>query len=205
MIAAVVLAAGAASRMGRPKQLLPLAGQPLVRHVAHAACTSTAHEVVVVTGAESAAVAAAVADLPLRVVYNPDWPAGQSASLKTGLAALAPEARAAIFLLADQPQVTPELINTIIGAYRQGGGSIALPVAAGRRGNPVLFDLTRWRPALMALAGDQGARGIIDANPGEVTTVDAPVEAFFDIDTPEDYNKLMELWQNRNLDGGDYL
>jgi molybdenum cofactor cytidylyltransferase len=197
MIAAVVLAAGAASRMGRTKQLLPLAGKPLVRHVAAAACAAAVGEVVVVTGAESAAVAAAVAGLPLRTVYNADWPAGQSASLKTGLAALAPEARAVVFLLADQPLVTPELINALIDSYRQGGATIAVPVAGGRRGNPVLFDLARWRSALMDLAGDAGARGIIDANPGEVAQIEAGPEIFLDIDTPDDYTKMQAIWNGR--------
>lgn len=196
MIAAVVLAAGAATRMGRSKQLLPLAGRPLVRHVAAAACAAAVGQVVVVTGAEGAAVATAVAGLPLSVVENADWQAGQAASLKTGLAALTPEARAAIFLLADQPLVTSDLINALIDAYRQGGATIALPVAGGRRGNPVLFDLARWRPALMALAGDAGARGIIDANPAEVVQIAAGPEIFMDIDTPADYVRMQEFWNN---------
>lgn len=197
MIAAIVLAAGAARRMGRPKQLLPLAGKPLVWHVADTACRAGLSEVIVVTGSQRAAVTEAVADLPVRPVHNPGWQAGQASSLRAGLAAAAPETAAAIFLLADQPLVSPDIIRALVAAWRA-GGTIVVPTASGRRGNPVLFDLGCWRRQLVALSGDAGARGIIAANPGEVQAVPVADEAiFFDVDTPDDYIKLQELYSER--------
>lgn len=195
MIAAVVLAAGAARRMGRPKQLLPLAGRPLVWHVADAACRSVVDEVIVVAGAGQAAVAAAVAGLPVRLVPNPRWRSGQASSLQAGLNAVSSGTSAVIFLLADQPLVTPALLDSLAAAYRAGGGSIVAPVAGGRRGNPVLFALERWRRQLLSLAGDAGARAIIAAHPDQVAAVPVADEAvFFDVDTPAEYDEIKRLY-----------
>ncbi len=195
MIAAVVLAAGAARRMGRTKQLLPLAGRPLVWHAAAAACRAFG-DVVVVTGSQGAGVAAAVADLPVRLAPNPDWQTGQASSLRAGVAALRPETGAAVFLLADQPFVTPALLDALAAAYRAGGGTIYAPVAGGRRGNPVLFDLGRWRQEMMTLEGDAGARAIVAAHPDEVVAVPvADAAVFLDIDTPADYEEVKRLYE----------
>ena len=197
MIAAIVLAAGAARRMGRSKQLLPLADKPLVWHVADTACRAGLGEVIVVTGSQRAAVAEAVAGLAVKTVHNPGWQAGQASSLRVGLQAAAPEAAAAIFLLADQPLVSADTIRALAAAWRA-GGTIVVPTADGRRGNPVLFDLGRWRGQLVALGGDAGARGIIAANPGEVLAVPVADEAiFFDVDTPDDYIRLQQLYSER--------
>jgi molybdenum cofactor cytidylyltransferase len=202
VIAAVVLAAGAARRMGRPKQLLPLAGRSLVWHVANAASRSVADEIIVVTGARQAAVAAALAGLPVRLVANSRWRSGQASSLITGLKAVGPEAAAVIFLLADQPLVTPALIDALIAAYRAGRGSIVVPVAGGVRGNPVLFDLALWRPALLALGGDAGARAIIAAHPEQMATVPVADGAVFtDVDTPADYELIQRLYEKINSGG----
>jgi molybdenum cofactor cytidylyltransferase len=124
MIIGIILAAGAARRMGKLKQLLPLAEKPMVWHVASAACRSHLAAVRLVTGAESAAVSDAVLDLPLSVIHNPDWCQGQSTSLIAGLQGLPPGADAVLFMLADQPLVTPELINSLIAAFEASGKSI---------------------------------------------------------------------------------
>ncbi len=195
MIAAVVLAAGAARRMGRPKQLLPLAGRPLVWHVASAACQSVVDEVIVVTGSRRTAVEAAVAGLPVRLAPNHHWRSGQASSLQTGLNAVSPDSGAVIFLLADQPLVTPALLDSLAAAYRAGGGSIVAPVAGGRRGNPVLFAIGRWRQQLLALTGDAGARAIIAAHPDQVAAVSVADETvFFDVDTPAEYDEIKRLY-----------
>jgi molybdenum cofactor cytidylyltransferase len=202
MIAAVVLAAGAARRMGQAKQLLPLAGRPLVWHAANAACGAAVDDVVVVTGCRQAAVAEAVADLPVRTAPNPAWRTGQASSLRVGLATVRPETRAAIFLLADQPLVTPALLDSLVAAYRAGGGSIFAPVAGGRRGNPVLFDLARWRHELLGLTGDAGARGIVAAHPDEVAAVPvADAAVFIDVDTPSDYDEVKRLYEKIHAGG----
>jgi len=191
MIRGIILAAGAARRMGSIKQLLPLRNQPLVCHVAGAACQSHLDEVVLVIGAAADQVSAAVGNFPLTVIENPEWIQGQASSLKAGLRNLPPDTDAVIFLLADQPLMTAGLINQIIAAYRETGKTIICPAFGQRRGNPVLFDLKKWQDALSALSGDQGARQIVVGHPGEVGWVAVESEdVFWDIDTKEDYQRI---------------
>ena len=195
MIAGIILAAGAAKRMGRCKQLLPLGGRTMLWQTANTVCHSLLEPVVLVTGAEHEQVSAAVQDLSLTPVYNSDWQRGQAGSLKTGLKAIPADVAAVMFLLADQPLVTPELINSLIDLYRSNAGSIIVPEVHGHRGNPVLFDLKIWKDKLMELQGDAGARRIIAAHPECVASL--PVESerlFFDADTEEDYRVICELF-----------
>src|SRR6185295_6254756 len=117
-IAALILAAGSASRMGRPKQLLDWGGRPLVRVVAEQALAAPLGQLFVVVGAAHGAVTAALDGLPLRIVANPDYALGQSTSLRIGIAALGPEITAALVMLGDQPFVTPAILERIIVEWR---------------------------------------------------------------------------------------
>jgi molybdenum cofactor cytidylyltransferase len=199
MIRGIILAAGTARRMGKIKQLLPLGNQPMLCHIAHAACQSELNEVVLVTGAAADLVASAVDNFSLQIINNPDWSQGQASSLKAGLRLLTLDAEAVLFLLADQPLITAGLINRIIEAYRSSGKTIICPAHGERRGNPVLFDLNRWRDALSALSGDQGARQIIVDHPDEVGLVAVESEEiFWDIDTEEDYRRIRDLIEKNN-------
>jgi molybdenum cofactor cytidylyltransferase len=186
-VAAIVLAAGRSTRMGGPNKLLEeISGKPLVRIAAEEALASCARPVVVVTGHERARVEAALAGLPVRLAHNPDYAEGLSTSVKAGLAALPPEAEAAIVCLGDMPQVTSSLIDRLIAAFDpERNALVVLPTFSGKRGNPVLWS-RRFFPELMALEGDVGARHLIGAYPEVVTEV--PVEnaaAMVDIDTPD--------------------
>ena len=193
MISGVILAAGTASRMGKTKQLLPLGPQPMLWHVAAAACQSHLAEVLVITGAAADPIATAVKDLPLRIIHNPDWQQGQSSSLLAGLHGLSPRTEAIIFLLADQPLVTPDLINSLIDQWRCSGKTIVCPCYEAKRGNPVLFDLAAWRNDLEQLDGDQGARCILAAHPEAIGYLPvASDEIFLDVDTAEDYAKMQQ-------------
>lgn len=193
MIAGVILAAGAACRMGNIKQLLPLGPQPMLWHVAQAACRSQLDEVRLITGSSAEPIAAAVSDLPLRIIHNPDWQQGQSSSVRTGLHELSSKTEAIIFLLADQPLVTPELIDALIDEWRSSGKTIVCPCYETKRGNPVLFDLAAWRADLEQLDGDQGARRILAAHPEAIGYVlVASDEIFQDVDTAEDYAKMQQ-------------
>jgi molybdenum cofactor cytidylyltransferase len=186
-VAAIVLAAGRSTRMGGPNKLLEnISGKPLVRIAAEEALSSRARPVVVVTGHERARVEAALEGLDVRLVHNPDYAQGLSTSVKAGLAALPPEAEAAIVCLGDMPQVTSSLIDRLIAAFDpEANALVVLPTFAGKRGNPVLWS-RRFFPELMALEGDVGARHLIGVYPEVVTEV--PVEnsaAMVDIDTPD--------------------
>jgi molybdenum cofactor cytidylyltransferase len=177
--------------MGRAKQLLDWGGRPLVRVVAEQALAARLDHVLVVVGASGGAVAAALAGLPVEVVENQAYAAGQSTSLRAGIAALAPAIGAAMVLLGDQPFVTPAIVERLVADWRASGAAIVAPVYRGQRGNPVLFGRGVF-PELLAIQGDQGARAILAANPARVRAVafddDRPLA---DIDTPEDYERLV--------------
>ncbi|HET9221529.1 MAG TPA: molybdenum cofactor cytidylyltransferase [Roseiflexaceae bacterium] len=200
-IAGIILAAGSASRMGRPKQLLDWGGRPLVRVVAEQALAARLDRVLVVVGAASDAVAAALADLAVELIENPAYAEGQSTSLRAGIAALTPDISAALVLLGDQPFVSPQIITRIVEEWHASGAAIVAPVYRGQRGNPVLF-AQRVFGELLAIEGDQGARTILAADPARVRKVpfddDRPLA---DIDTPEDYQRLVRA-QSFIADGG---
>jgi molybdenum cofactor cytidylyltransferase len=196
-VAAIILAAGRAARMGRPKQLLDWGGRALVRVAAEHALAAPLDQVLVVAGAARDEVIAALENLPLRIIDNPDYAVGQSTSLRAGIAALGPEVAAALVILGDQPFVTPVILGRIIAEWRSSGAAIVAPVYAGQRGNPVLFARAVF-PELLAISGDQGARGVLAADPSRIRPVpfddDRPLA---DIDTPEDYARLQAIGGGR--------
>ena len=193
MIVGIILAAGSASRMGQAKQLLPLGSRPMLRHIAQAACQSSLDEVIVVTGAAAGPVSLCIADLPLRIVHNPDWQKGQAGSIQTCLRDLSPDCDAVLFLLADQPLITSQLINELISHWQRCGKTIVRPCHGDKPGNPVLFSLAAWRDALQQLGGDQGARRILKAHPEAIGYLPvANDEIFLDVDTIEDYARMQQ-------------
>lgn len=190
-VAGVVLAAGASSRLGKPKQVLPWRGEPLVRHVARAALSAGLSPVLVVTGSAAAEVQAALQDLPVVVVNNPAWQEGQSSSLKTGLAALPGDCGAAVFLLADQPQVSPELVRGLVELHSQTLSPLVAPLVNGRRGNPVLFDQCTFAD-LNDLSGDVGGRALFSHYQAAWLPWHDSDQGL-DVDTEEDYARLLEM------------
>jgi molybdenum cofactor cytidylyltransferase len=187
VIAAIVLAAGASTRMGRQKLTLPMAGgRPLVRLAVEQVLAAELDEVVVVVGGDAEAVAAALATLPVRVVVNPRYAEGQSTSLRTGLDALRPGTDAAVVALGDQPLPDPDVIRRLVAAFRTTGRPIAVPVYRDGRGNPVLFGATLFGE-LRGVTGDQGGRGVIARDPARVVEVPVDMAMPADIDTPQDY------------------
>lgn len=188
-VAGVVLAAGQATRFGQTKQLLPWQGTTMVGHVVDVALVAGLSPVVVVVGHDGERVTAAVADRPVQVVWNPEYAAGQSTSVRQGVAALPPSCSAAVFLLADQPGIMPETVRAIVQAHRETLAPIVAPTYKGQRGNPVLFDRNLFAE-IREITGDTGARVLFKKYWPHVVWV--PVEdgaVVQDIDTPEDYNK----------------
>ena len=188
-IAAIVLAAGAASRWRASggvstKLVAEFEGEPVVRRVATAALASAARPVIVVTGAEGAAVRAALAGLDLRFVDNPRFADGMATSLAAGLAAVPASARGAVILLGDMPGIGADLIDRLITRYAEAPNAAAIvPVHAGRRGNPALLARRLFDPA-RALQGDQGARRLIEAAGEDVVEMCVGEQAVtIDIDT----------------------
>jgi molybdenum cofactor cytidylyltransferase len=185
-IVAIILAAGRSTRMGGPNKLLAeLDGRKLVRIATEQALASKASDVVVVTGHQAELVEQALAGLKVRFVRNPDFAGGLASSVKAGIAAVPPNADGAVVCLGDMPLIDARLIDRLIECFAPDRGNlIVVPVADGRRGNPVLWS-RRFFNELMTLEGDIGARHLI-AKHGEAVT-EVPVEgdsAFLDIDTP---------------------
>lgn len=191
LIPAVLLAAGASSRMGQPKQLLTYQGQTLLRRAAETALAAGCQPLIVVTGALHHELAAEVADLPVRLVRNDIWEAGMGTSIGVGVQAAeeaAPEAPAVLVLLSDQPLITAEHLRQLLAAWQQSG----LPVAtayADTVGVPAVFGRVVW-PQLLALPAAAGAKPLLQRLGDELGTVPCPAAAL-DVDTPEQYRQLL--------------
>ena len=186
-VSAIVLAAGRSTRMGGPNKLLAeLNGKKLVRIVAEQALASKATDVIVVTGHQAELVEQALEGLKVKFVRNPDFAGGLASSVKAGIAAVCDKADGAIVCLGDMPLIDAQLIDRLIDAFAPDRGHlITVPVAEGRRGNPVVWS-RRFFKELMTLDGDTGARHLVTKHAEAVTEV--PVEgdsAFLDIDTPQ--------------------
>lgn len=193
MIAGIVLAAGLSRRMGRPKLLLPVEdGTALVRVAVESVLAARLDPVVVVLGAEADAVAAALGGLPVRTTVNPRYADGQSTSLRAGVDALGPGVEAVVVALGDQPLPDPTLIARLVEAYRATTRPIVVPRYRDGRGNPVLFSAALFEE-LRTVEGDQGGRSLIARDAGRVAEVRVDAAMPADVDTPEDYARLLGL------------
>jgi molybdenum cofactor cytidylyltransferase len=204
-IAGIILAAGESRRFGQTKQLLDFHGRPFVRAVAEKALTAGLDPVIVVTGCDAESVEQALAGLPLQIVRNAEWPSGQASSIRAGLARIGslppagPSSEdwgdhslmvgAAIFLLADMPQVTAEVLRALVEAHARELPPVLAPMVEDRRTNPVLFDRVTF-PDLGQLTGDVGGRAIFSRySPVYLPWLDDAL--LRDVDTPDDYRKLL--------------
>ncbi len=190
-VAGIVLAAGGSTRLGRPKPLLDWHGERFVHAVARLAVEARLNPVLVVTGAGAEPVEAAVDELPIRLVRNPEWQSGQASSIRAGLRALPSSTCAAIFLLADQPQVTVDVLRALVDLHSTGLQPIVAPlVMMERRANPVLFDRVTFAD-LLALEGDVGGRAIFHKHRVEYLPWHDE-RLLLDVDTEADYRRLVE-------------
>lgn len=186
-VAGIILAAGRSSRFGEIKQLLPWREKNLLNTVIETAKLSGLNPLIVVLGADADLVRATIAEDSVKVVINRDWGMGQSTSLKAGLRAIRTQVQGAIFLLADQPQMSVNLVSCVVEEGLR-TNKVIVPVIDDRRGNPVYFPEACF-DQFDQLEGDVGGRQIISACPH--TTLPWLDEWMsLDIDTPEDYQRL---------------
>ena len=186
-VAGIVLAAGRSTRMGQANKLLQtVRGKPMVRHAVEAQLASRARPVIVVTGHQHEEIAAALAGLDVGLVHNPAFASGLASSVKAGLAALPESAPGVVVSLGDMPNVTGGVIDRLAQVFAESADALAVvPTLLGRRGNPVLLARALFAD-VEALAGDEGARRLLDAAGEAIVEVplDDPAIAL-DVDTPE--------------------
>jgi molybdenum cofactor cytidylyltransferase len=198
-IAALVLAAGRSTRMGRENKLLAdVGGVSIVRRVVETALASSAAPIHVVVGHQAADVKAALAGLDVTYVESAHFTDGLSASLRAGLAALPDDIDGALVMLGDMPEIAPDLIDRLIAAFApKEGRSIVVPCANSKRGNPVL-----WAKSFFAemaeVSGDTGAKHLLGAHADEVVEIAANQAVHADIDTPAALSALRQRMAGAN-------
>lgn len=191
-IGVIILAAGASTRLGTPKQLLPYRGQSLLRHTTEVAIASGCRPIVVVLGSQVERLKAEVVQLPVHVVENKHWAVGMSSSIQTGLKVLQsiqPSVKAVVTLLCDQPFVSALLVQRLIQVHQHTGKLIVASEYADTVGVPALFSHLLF-PVLMTLQADRGAKYVIQNRAQAVARVPFPLGAI-DIDTPSDYEQFL--------------
>ena len=193
MIQAIILAAGKSERMGRVKPLLPWGNRTLIEAIIDRVGRSRVREVLIVLGAARDDIEWAIAKHDLRTVFNPDFSRGMLSSIQRGLDGVPHHAQAILLFLGDQPPPPPGMINRLIGAYEKTGKGIVLPVHGGRRGHPVLFD-TKYRNEIGTLDPGTGLKQLMRNHPEDVLELRTRSPwVLLDIDTPEDYERALEL------------
>lgn len=178
--------------MGSPKQLLPIDGRPLLEVVVAQVCASRLDDVLVVLGAAADEIRAAIDFGRAKVLVNADHATGMASSLRAGLAALGSEVDRAMVILGDQPNVSADLLDSLLDLQEQTGLPAAALSFSGLLHPPVVLKRELWGD-LNELEGDVGCRAVIRARPELVaklptgTGLKHPV----DVDTPDDYRRLV--------------
>ena len=193
-IGAVILAAGASTRLGQPKQLALFHGKTLLAHAIEAALGASCSKVVVVLGAGAERIRPEIESSSVQIVLNPDWEQGMGGSIRTGISALQEDAEveAAALLLCDQPLVTTATIVSLLKIRAATSHAIIASEYDGVPGPPCIFARALF-PELLTLTGAEGARRIIQRQErnGAVYRKYFP-EGATDIDTLDDLKRLQE-------------
>jgi molybdenum cofactor cytidylyltransferase len=205
IIAAVVLAAGRSRRMAPHNKLLMAdrAGKPMIARVVDNVLSSKARPILVVTGHQPNEIEHALGGRPVRYVHAADYAEGLSASLKAGVAAVPPEAAAALICLGDMPLVTGRMIDRLLEAYDADEGRlIVLPTFRGKQGNPMLWD-RRFFPEILEISGDSGARFLLSKHMENVAEVEMADDAVLrDFDTVESLAELPQRLRPNPMPAG---
>ena len=189
-VALIILAAGSASRMGKPKQLLNYQGNSLIFHAVKVALNSICKPVVVVLGAYAEEIKLQIDKLPIQIIENPFWETGMASSIRAGITVVNesnPELDAVIIALADQPLIRTAVFNQLVQSYQETENIIIASAYADVVGVPALFDCVLF-PELIQLECDRGAKALMRKYQDEVFSIAIP-EAAIDIDTPQDYQQ----------------
>lgn len=192
--AIVILAAGSSSRLGVPKQLLPLGDHLMIQTIAQAALNAKPAVVVVVTGANSDGVSAALNNMSVDLIHNKDWQQGMASSIVTAVKHLSEKGNkmeSIILAVCDQPFISTGLFQKLVQAHTETGTGIVACSYGNIAGTPVLFH-QRYFADLQNLRGTEGARSLLKNRTSDITLIDFPAGSI-DIDTAEDYTRLLKM------------
>ena len=191
-ISGLILGAGASSRFGQPKQLLPFRGTTLLGWVIRQAERADGlDEIIVVLGRAADEIRERVNFGSAKVVDNPVFGEGCASSYRAGITAANPDSDAIIIILGDQPGVESEIINGVAEKWRQSDGQIVLASYRGHKGHPMLFAKPLY-DKLIGLHGDKAAWKLVDRNPDLLREVSFDRPFPEDIDTQEDFERIAQ-------------
>jgi molybdenum cofactor cytidylyltransferase len=199
IVGLIILAAGASTRMGTPKQLLLFQGRSLLRSMAEVAITSCCNPIVVVLGSQADRIKLEIHSLNLHSVMNLEWAQGMGTSIAAGMTALTAirsDLDAVVIAVSDQPFVDSDVVNRLVESYQATQSPIVASVYASTLGVPALFDRSFFT-ALTTIDRDVGARGLIEQNAEKVIRVPFP-DGAIDVDTPAQYQQLCSREQSMN-------
>jgi molybdenum cofactor cytidylyltransferase len=190
MIAAIVLAAGESTRMGRPKMVLPWGETTVVGRVVQVLSQSGVEQIVVVTGGAQERVEEALQGFPVRCVFNPRYTQDEMLlSLRTGLSALPNQCQAAMVALGDQPQIETYVVQSLLEKFRQSGSAMVIPSYKMRRGHPWILAQGLWE-TVYALPAGATMRDLIQKHVGQIAYLEVDTPSILrDLDTLEDYRR----------------
>lgn len=190
-VGAVIIAAGASSRLGQPKQLVKWQGETLLQRAIRIARESGTAPVLVVLGAHREEIESRVDFCGTKIVVNRNWQEGMAGSIRFGIEGLKEksfEAEGALLMICDQPAVTTDHLRQMLDAFHRNPTSAVASLYAGKRGIPAIFPSEAF-PDLLALRGDMGARGLLLKPDRKV--IEIPLRnGDQDIDSPEDLSRL---------------
>jgi molybdenum cofactor cytidylyltransferase len=192
-VAGILLAAGTSSRMGSNKLLFELDGESVLRRAARRALAGGLAPLLVVLGHQEDKARRELAGLECRMVVNPDYETGMGSSLKAGIAAVPPDAQAALVLLADMPFVTPEMIAALVARYRASRAPLVISLYGGKAEGavapPMLYDRALFAE-ILAMPGGRCGKQVVKRHRHESEILDWPASALSDIDVPDDYARV---------------
>ena len=197
MIAAVVLAAGESSRMGRPKALLPIDGVRFIEKIVSSFQSTKVGKILVVLGHNAEEMRQKIADLPVLIVVNNEYKKGQLSSLVAAIRDIQAQQSSAeldgiLVHLVDHPYVNPILVDVMIDRFYESKKLIVVPRYHGRRGHPVIFSRSLFSE-LQDTPLDQGAKAVVHAHQKDTLEIDTEDEGVtIDIDTPEEYRQFVK-------------
>ncbi len=185
----LLLAAGASTRLGQPKQLVKMGGRTLLERACDTALTIENQGVIVVLGAHFEVIKPTIEHLPVQILVNENWQAGMGSTIACGMAQLPPDADAVLLLLCDQPFVAHDLLEKLVEKWRENPSQIIASAYGGSFGPPAVFG-SQYFAKLSALNGQQGAKKLMERHLERLLLVDFP-KGEFDVDTEKDLKRLV--------------